>query len=330
MKVAVILALSLFLAACGGGAPEMAQAPTVELSQPAVQISAPVIVPTQPWEANNIEDGSAIKVAETIYRFYCAGAWPSGSLDIGYATATSFPNSWTKYAGNPIVRASEFYSGNGKAVCAPRVIAMPDGSYRMYVHATDGTHDRGFLLTASASDFPNHWSISGETFREGAGWDGITIQTQTIIPAHESPDGQWHLMYAGYDGSAFRGGHATSADGISWQRDLTNPIMDQGGTGWRSYGVLPGGWFKKDGVFYILAQGFDGHTWSIGYYSSSDLKTFTPSASALLTPKSGHWNASGVEGADALMLGSDVYVFYVGSNLPIDAATYRVGVEKLN
>jgi predicted GH43/DUF377 family glycosyl hydrolase len=332
MKSVSVALLGLAMAACGGGAAGPQSLSVTQSSSAPVTVSAPVISPTQPWEGNNIEDGSTVKVGTTYYRFYCAGSWP-GQLNIGYATATQegFPFNWTKFAGNPIIHASDFYSGSGKAVCAPRVLSMPDGSYRMYVHAFDGTHDRGYLLIAAATDFPNVWTNVGETFRESSGWEGVTIQTHAIIPSFESPDDLYHLFYAGFDGSAFRGGHATSADGISnWQRDTANPIMDQGGSGWRSYGVLPGGWFKKDGGFYILAQGFDGKKWSIGYYSSTDLKTFIPSDNPILTGSSGQWNAMGIESGDAFVDGTNTWLFYVGTSLPTENATYRIGVARLN
>jgi hypothetical protein len=332
LKLICLVFLAALLSACGGGSgdPLAIVQPTQPASTP-VTVSAPVISPTQPWEGDNIEDGSTLKVGATFYHFYCAGTWPGGPLDIGFATATEsgFPYKWTKYSGNPIIHASDIYSGNGKAVCAPRVISMPDGTYRMYVHAFDGIHDRGFLLTSV--HFPESWQIANNgdpIFSEGSGWDGVQIQTQSVIPPWESPDGLYHLFYAGYDGWSFLGGHATSVDGISdWQRDAANPIMHQGGTGWPSHGVVPLGYFKKDGVFYIVAQGFDGHTWMLGYYTSTDLTTFTPSAEALLNGSPGQWNES-VEGANAIVVGSDVWVFYVGSSATANPS-YRVGVVKI-
>jgi predicted GH43/DUF377 family glycosyl hydrolase len=332
MKFILIAALSLCLAACGGGAMTPAAAPTVAKdTAPTTVQSNPVIVPTQPWEANNIEDGSTIRVGDLYYHFYCAG--DIHRMDIGFATATvaGFPRIWTKNPTNPVIHAAEFYSGAGFSACAPRVIHMPDGSFRMYVHAHDGVLDRGYLLTSTS--FPSTWQIANNgqpIFIEGAAgqWDSYRVQTQSIIPAFDSPDGLWHLFYIGSDGNTFRGGHATSTDGITWNRDPANPVMLPD-TGWKSKHIAPLGWFKKDATYYIVAQGFNGTAWSVGYYSTTDLIHLTPSIAPVLTGTPGTWDSSGIEGVDPFVDGSNIWLFYLGSNVPNMTAgglQYRVGV----
>lgn len=328
MKLLAILICAALMTACGGGSmPAAVQSTTAQTVQPVVsKMAGPIITPTQPWEGTNIEDGSVVKVAGTYYRFYCAGSVP---FDIGYATSTNFPMQWVKNPNNPIIFAQQFYSGSGIAACAPRVIAMPDGSFRMYVHAFNGLHDRGFLLTSV--NFPDEWSAPQQIFSEGSGWDGSQIQTQSIIPSFQSPDGLWHLFYIGSDGATYRGGHATSTDGISWTRDPANPIMKPD-TGWKSQHIAPLGWFKRDGTYYILAQGFDGQKWSLGYYASGDLKTFAASG-PILSGTLGGWDSSGIEGVDAFSEGPDTYLFYLGSAAanPVSGGfAYRTGVATFN
>jgi predicted GH43/DUF377 family glycosyl hydrolase len=333
------IACAVGLIGCGGGSLKSAQPIPVEdpivVSTPlpsAIKLSTePVIVPTQAWESANIEDGSTLKVGAIYYHFYCAGSVP---YNLGYATSTEsdFPLKWTKYENNPIIRGSDFYSGLGLSACAPRVIPMPDGTYRMYLHSWDGIHDRGFLLTST--NFPNEWTIANDgkpIFTESlSGWDSVQIQTQSIIPDFESPDGLWHLFYFGKDDTTFRGGHATSKDGIQWTRESA-PMMVPG-TGWKKVHVGPLGWFKREGTYYILAQGYDGEKWTLGYYSSQDLKTFTASLVPILTPTPNTWDAAGIEGVDTFQENGKVWLFYLGSESQTIVGGgygYRMGVAKL-
>jgi hypothetical protein len=355
VRIALIIAMSLMVAACGGGHSVVPVQPashspqpvtqTVQIPQPValssmpVRIgSEPVLKPDQPWEGNNVEDGSTVKVGSIFYHFYCAG---DSHLDIGFATASedAFPVAWTKSADNPIILASAFYSGAGIAACAPRVVQMKDGGFRMYVHSFDGVHDRGFLLTTSAAEFPKGWVFANNgnaIFSEGypGEWDSQRIQTQTIIPSWEAPDGLWHLFYNGTNGSnGFSGGHATSLTGITgWKRDVNNPVMVQNGTGWRAYGVSPLGWFKIGNTFYILTQGAGADAWSLGYYSTTDLFNLHPSTSAILS-KSQTWDSTGIEGVDAIQDGESIWLFYLGTDIRdafIATPKYRVGVARIN
>ena len=295
-------------------------------------LNGPIILPTQPWEGNNIEDGSVIQVRDIYYRFYCAG---DAQLNIGYATSDSvgFLAVWTKYANNPVIRASDVYPQSGVAVCAPRLIRMPDGSFRMYVHAFDGIHDRGFLFVSS--NFPNIWTLANggnPIFIEGdpGQWDSYQIQTQIVIPPFESPDGLWHLFYFGLDGVVLRGGHATSPDGIRWTRDRANPVMTPN-SGWKAQDVGPVGWLKIGSTYYLAAQGFDGSVWSIGYYSSENLYDLTPSENSVLKGTPGAWDSSIIQGGDILQSDGNVWIFYLGSDhdSPVSGGNYRVGVALL-
>ena len=289
----------------------------------------PIIVPSQAWEGNNIEDGSVIQVCDIYYRFYCAG---DAQLNIGYAKSDSagFPILWTKYANNPVIRASDVYPQSGVAVCAPRLIRMPDGSFRMYVHAFDGIHDRGFLFVSS--NFPNIWTLANggnPIFIEGdpGQWDSYQIQTQIVIPSFDAPDGLWHLFYLGRDSVVLRGGHATSPDGIRWARDRANPVMTPN-SGWKAQDVGPVGWLKIGSTYYLTAEGFDGSVWSIGYYSSENLYDLTPSENSVLKGTPGAWDSSLIQGGDILQSDGNVWIFYLGSafNSHVSGGNYRVGV----
>lgn len=324
-----ILILFALLLGCGKGGSEPTY-PGQTYPSKWEKFPIPVITPTRVWEQDNINDGSVLLVNGTYYRFYCAG---NSRMDVGYATSSvnDFPYFWDK-TDNSIISAAAL---GFVSLCAPRVIAMLDGTYRMYVHAFDGTRDRGHLFVST--NFPDQWVIANDgnpIFSEGpAGtWDSYQIQTQAFIPSWESPDGLWHQFYIGTDGSTFRGGHATSVDGISWDRNINNPIMVPD-HGWKSRHIAPLGFYKTGNTFNIVIQGYDGYQWSVGIYKTNDLYNLTPDSSPTISGTPGAWDSSGIEGVDVITDTNGVmWAFYLGSNIPNDhrgGNKYRMGVAKV-
>jgi predicted GH43/DUF377 family glycosyl hydrolase len=58
-------------------------------------------------------------------------------------------------------------------------------------------------------------------------WDDVMVW----FPHVRKGAGIYHMWYAGYDGSRTRVGYASSPDGISWQVNGYNPILDLGSSG---------------------------------------------------------------------------------------------------
>jgi sucrose-6-phosphate hydrolase SacC (GH32 family) len=128
-----------------------------------------------------------------------------------------------------------------------------------------------------------------------------------------------------------RGGHAVSDDGIAWEK-LPGPIMEPS-SGWLAQHVAPLSWHKQDGKYYILVQGFDGRSWSVGYYVSTDLTHFEPESAPILRGEPGTWYSSGIEGADIYEDDGKTWLFFLGSSVENDVRgglRYRVGVAAIS
>lgn len=267
--------------------------------------SNPINTPTQTWEGTNQQDPKIIKIGSIYYMFYAAES--GGHLNIGYATSSDaeYPYTWHKYSGNPVLTYNEQPGVDNTLVSAPLVIPMQDGSYRMYYHGYNGTNDVAAVAMATAGGFPNTWTkYSGNPILNvGApgSWDEKYIHDEIIIPSWNSPDGFWHMMYGGGDttGNIWRGGHATSTDGLSWTKDSLNPVFTQGPSGaFDSYGVHPVGQVIKVGsVYYMPYQGYDNNTWRIGVATTTDFVHFSksPSNPLLIEGVSGAWDGGSVE-----------------------------------
>jgi hypothetical protein len=99
-----------------------------------------------------------------------------------------------------------------------------------------------------------------------------------------------------YGGAAFAVGNicvglATSADGISWTRSVSNPVMSPAGAGWEVSVVTPGTSItKEDATYYLYYLGGTRNvltTTQIGLATSTDLITWTKSGNNPLLSPSG-------------------------------------------
>ena len=274
-----------------------------------VEYPDPICTPTQPWETYGAqEDPRIITVGDVRYMFNCSQAeeeevsTPFGDLvlDIGLRTQSISdpPQTWTPYAGNPIV--SHMASGWAfPFIATPNVVPMQDGSYRMYVHGfglLNGVWtDRGGVLFCTADNFPvGPWvHYGGNPILDVGGpgeWDSVYTQLQIVIPpwtrpgdpcASVSSDGLWHLLYGGMGGGGvWAGGHVVSGDGLVWVKDPLNPVLrPSSGAGWDSQSVLPVGQsIQINGVHHILyqAQAAPG-LWSLGVAGTVDFREFVRS-----------------------------------------------------
>lgn len=193
-------------------------------------IAAPVVVPMQ--------DGS--------YRMYYTAApsgQPAGTTYIAMATATSggFPNTWTKYASNPIMLpgvGNVFDNLSVRPACIIPPWQAPDlTTWHMYY---GGLYSAGFETT----------QIGHATSTDGIAWtrdpaNPIIPKVANTWEAKNYPlawffaNGLYYLVYiGGPDDTLWRSGFATSPDLVTWTKSSKNPILYEGGvTQWDSKGV---------------------------------------------------------------------------------------------
>lgn len=251
---------------------------------------------------------------------------PSTSLSLYHASAvigSTFPSTLTIDT-VPVLRYGQQGGGlDSILISAPIPIAMPDGSKRLYYHAYNGTLDQGCVASCPSGTFPlTGWvnSPSNPILPAGGGstWDSTQIQTQIVVPAWDSPDSQWHFLYGGNQsyGGVWRGGHATSTDGLVWTRDSRNPVLLPGSLAWNSGGVLPvGGYVHIGSVWFVLVQGWNTATsiWTPGVYATPDFVSFRelPGNPILLPSSVGHWDSGWIENPGFVISNGHTYLYYV-------------------
>jgi beta-xylosidase len=130
------------------------------------------IRPSQSWETDPVNEGPfVLKHKGTYYLMYSGNAFTNPMYGIGYATAPSIHGPWTKYAKNPILKASDDVRGPGHHC----VTTSPDGSELFIVYHTH--HDR-------ASVHPRKLAIDRMQFVSdpNGGPDIIQVVGPTITP----------------------------------------------------------------------------------------------------------------------------------------------------
>jgi hypothetical protein len=144
---------------------------------------------------------------------------------------------------------------------------------------------------------------------------------------------EWTMAYeaAGTDPS-WPGdiGLATSADGRSWVRAATNPILVHEGGGWESVNIgTPSLWYE-DGTWYLFYHGFDGSDVRIGVATGPSLDALTrhPGNPILDTVES-TWS-SGTVGARSIRREGDTYymAFEGSTDPPFDEASWSTGLAR--
>ena len=211
------------------------------------------------WDDVHTSHPSVLFDGSTYHLWYVGD---NGSLrGIGYARSNNGVV-WEKYPGNPLLTDGMGDVWDGEFVSQPSVLY--DGTqYRMWYAGYDGTNMR---IGYATSDDGIAWNKNAANpvldLGEGGAWDAMGLSSPTVMY-----DGtQYRMWYAGYDGSSLRIGYATSADGVVWNKDASNPVLDLGASGlWDAVGVSgPTTVMLESDNLRMWYTGYDGANMRIG------------------------------------------------------------------
>lgn len=168
---------------------------------------------------------------EKVFKMWYIGGTSEGVFSIGLATSPDGVH-WTKYPGNPVLRVTEPWEGT--VMEAFTVLKTKEG-YKIWYGGNDLSRDKAAIGYATSPDgihwvkHPGNPIFTPDTPNR---WDGYSVSDPDVV----YHDGLYHMWYKGWrkkGGNAWIG-HATSFDGINWQRNPENPVL--------LTSSLPGGW----------------------------------------------------------------------------------------
>ncbi|MCK5527117.1 MAG: hypothetical protein KAJ05_08205, partial [Candidatus Latescibacteria bacterium] len=182
-------------------------------------------------------------------------------LRIGYATSSDGAV-WEKHAGNPVLDAGANGTWDDSGVSGPDVLVDGTG-YHMWYNGSDGDHSRiGYATSTDGVVWEKQGANPVLDVGAGGAWDDAGVRSPSVLD-----DGTvYHLWYGGYDGTSMKIGHATSSDGVTWDKDAGNPVLDVGASGaWDDASLSSPDVLHDGSIYRMFYTGYDGDQTSIGY-----------------------------------------------------------------
>ena len=250
--------------------------------------SNPVMVADEPWCINL--GPVCVIFDDTTYHLWYSGH-DGTHARIGYATSPD-GKTWTPYTSNPVLDVGVTGKWDSLWVGNPYVIY--DGiTYHMWYQGWNGTNHRIGYATSTDKITWTRYAMNPVMSESLVGsWDDRGVGNPCIYF-----DGSiFHMWYYGWNvQSVGRIGYATSADGITWTKYDSNPVLNVGSMGsWDSLTVLaPDVIF--DGAKYHMWYNGESAEWEsrIGYATSDNGTTQTKFAGnpVLDVGVSGEWDS---------------------------------------
>jgi predicted GH43/DUF377 family glycosyl hydrolase len=188
------------------------------------------------------------------------------------------------------------------------------------------------LLPFTAGAIVDFYPLTETNLERGSSgaWDDTNLAGGTVIKNGST----YEMWYEGQNSTTVSIGLATSSDGVTWTKSLSNPVLTKSTSGWDSAHVgkpaviLDGGTYK---MWYSGTNDPTGQTGrQIGYATSADGVTWTKYGSNPVLPNGGlnDWDGGGVWGAtvikDEAIVTYKYNMWYVGFN--DDLSPTRVGI----
>ncbi|HYM10696.1 MAG TPA: hypothetical protein VEU62_08185 [Bryobacterales bacterium] len=233
MKFATLLALAA-MAACGPAwRPKQAEfvvedcavvaAPAPETWQWQAD-ATPVLTrgPAGSWDSVDALNPSVVRWNGRFYNLY--SGFDGRAWHTGLATSADGRN-WEKFAGNPVLSPLAA-TWEGGAIAANGAL-LHDGAQFLYWYQAGREPRIGLALSADAQRWQRHGEPVLEPGPQGS-WDEAGVADPYVIRCGSA----YYMYYLGQNRHAIqRLGVARSADGVHWQKSMSNPVLDLGPPG---------------------------------------------------------------------------------------------------
>jgi len=282
-------------------------------------------ISTSGWDSNQIESPTVAWADGCLMMYYegdAGGGTPNHQ--IGFAQLKP----WIiKKASNPTIGTGSSY--DYRDLTHPTIVKLPStGAYYMFYGANQGSGSPQYTIAqASASSITDTWSkyASNPVLTPGTSgaWDDERVQDPCVI----FENGTYKMWYAGYDGSKWEIGYATSTTtggAGGWSKYASNPVLKVG-SAWDASNVrMP--WVVRIGSTYHMWYVGDttlGGT-HIGHATSTNGLSWTRDTvnPVLLTEPSIGWESARVEQPSVLLLNGRYMMLYTG----VKGSNYEIGV----
>ncbi len=202
------------------------------------------------------------------------------------------------------------------------------GKFRMWYRIIDGStyaHAIGYADSDDGVTWNRYTAAVLEPGNEGD-WDSVRLGYPSVL----YHGGVYHMWYHGNENSnKILIGHATSSDGITWEKDPANPVLRLGEPGsWEQSAVhAPAVLYdQEDGIYKMWYSGYDGTNIRIGYATSPDGSAWTKYETYVLDVgvPSAEWDGKRVVFCRVLKIDGVYHLWYSGDGIE-NTFTYEIG-----
>ncbi|MCD4730959.1 MAG: T9SS type A sorting domain-containing protein [Bacteroidales bacterium] len=260
---------------------------------------------------------------DDMFKMWFCGNNSSSSRHIGYVTSPDGLD-WDIWGPPVIVMPGD--QGEWDAHKYPGTVLLIDDTLRMWYSGSTNSSDNGSIGYA--------WSVEQYVWNElplpvlEAGESGAWDDVGVFHPAVYYNGTMYHMYYGGTDNNleTMQIGHATSSNGINWEKDEeNNPVIPLGPPGsFYSHWIIARAPIMHDGALRMLFVGFDGTTtyanngyfsfMRVGYASSTDYVAWNIHPDPVLSGDPGEWDETIVSGP-SVMIHEGIYkMWYWGDH----------------
>jgi DNA-binding beta-propeller fold protein YncE len=211
------------------------------------------------FDADGVYSPVVIEGDDGLVMFYAG--MRGGIAQVGRATSLD-GIAWTRDTA-PVLKVGQDW--DSISVVPGSVELRDDGSLRLWYAGSDGSRVRIGAAVSQDGGLSFHRVESDDGWLLDTGAPGDWDDTSVKAPFVLAEGGALHLWYAGFDGSVWRVGYASSADdGASWSRgdadeDFSLPVLE-GRQGWFDYAGVDRPVLVPDADGYLLFyRGYDGN-----------------------------------------------------------------------
>lgn len=162
------------------------------------------------------------------------------------------------------------------------------------------------------------------------GTTGSWDQSLVYDPAVLKNGDRYEMWYSGSNGTANRIGYATSADGLTWAKYGSNPVLSPS-LAWESNRVFGPTVILDTGVYKMWYAASDGTTTRLGYATSLDGVIWTKQSSPVLDVGAADtWDSTYVSRPSVVKIGSTYHLWYTGNNGSADRIGHATSTNGIN
>jgi predicted GH43/DUF377 family glycosyl hydrolase len=273
----------------------------------------PVFTPRDPpaWDSQAVEDPTVLVRDGSAHMLYAATAQRDPkSNSLGHA-ASPDGRTWTRNPDAPVLEPRNSGSWEGRSVQNPGATVV-DGTIHL-VYGGSGQDESWQGVGHATSADLIRWSDRRADPILTPGPEDAWDSTYLADPCLVYEDDVAHLFYAGFDGSHWQVGHATSTDFETWEKDPTNPVV---GYDHRSeWGYLHVGdpTVLRDGDDYHMVHVANtGERKRLLQARSEDLRTWESLEQPVLDPEPDGWEDRRITNPTLFTLGDTYHLLYTG------------------